>query len=644
MNNLFKKLKRRNKVVLFSYLIIVISYLLSYAFFLKNIVSLNGIETKIRIVILVIFGLYFLIYLLLDLINIINKKYILHILLSFLTFIFIIIFCFSSFFLNYFYDKINAFREKDKTIYTSYLINLKDSTFNSESTIGMINDQNDDEGYILAKKLIIKENLDNKVTEYDDYLVMLNDLYNKKIDAIFVQSNYLSLYDSDFPNINDETKQIKKYQEELANKDKLIISTKDFSEPISILLMGVDSETDGLNANEAFNGDTLMLITFNPDTMNVTMFSMPRDIVVPISCRGGKYARINSSAGSGTSCVIKTVEDLTDIDIDYYAKINFKGVVDLVDALGGVEVNVEKPDFKSNQGIDCKGMVCEQNSDRDFGSKIVYINTGLQTLNGEQSLAYSRNRHQYLEGDIARNRHQQEVVTALVSKVSTLNNYKDFENILDVVSKNISTNMTTNQILSGYQVIKNMLSNSANGEEFINIDKTYLEYYNLNVYFTQDSAIAQTLGYYADSLEAITKLMKINLNIEKAEDIKTFSFSVNEDYEVTPAGKNLKTKKTTTLLESLIGKTKAEAESYCKNNSLKCTYSYVNNGDDYFNNKYQKGYVGNQSLRASSLIQNISSLTIYINDENPIEENTNNDQKKDDNSNEDIISNIPGIN
>ena len=91
---------------------------------------------------------------------------------------------------------------------------------------------------------------------------------------------------------------------------------------------------------------------------------------------------------------------------------------------------------------------------------MIYIDTGIQTLNGEQALAYARNRHQYALSDIARNQHQQQIIEAMAQKLKSLNTINDFEKILDTVSNNIETNMLPEQILSFYNVGKDMLINS----------------------------------------------------------------------------------------------------------------------------------------------------------------------------------------
>ena len=226
--------------------------------------------------------------------------------------------------------------------------------------------------------------------------------------------------------------------------DTAILNTsksKRLTEPFTVLVMGVDSTIDGLNKNQAFNGDTLILVTFNPDTLTATMFSIPRDMYVPIACNNNRYAKINSSAAYGSSCVIRTVQKLTGIDIDYYVKINFRGVVDLVNALGGVTVNVEEPDFDYDSAH--HNMVCEQNSNRSYGKNdLVCMNIGQQTLNGEQALAYARCRHLYAVSDIARNQHQQDIIEALAIKVRSLKTLDEFQTVIDTVSRNIETNMT----------------------------------------------------------------------------------------------------------------------------------------------------------------------------------------------------------
>jgi len=172
--------------------------------------------------------------------------------------------------------------------------------------------------------------------------------------------------------------------------------------------------------------------------------------------------------------------------------------------------------------------MCEQDSMRRFGEHLVCIEPGNNVhLNGEQALAYARCRHLYRLSDIARNKHQQAIIEAIAKKIMKVSNFSDFEKLLDTISNNIATNMQTSQILSFYQTIKNMILNGLKGEEFLSIQKTYLEYYNLNIWLPNAQMYTSALGYYPGSLNAISKAMKENLGILPTEEIKTFTYNFN---------------------------------------------------------------------------------------------------------------------
>lgn len=597
MKVLFRKLKRTNKFALSCFLVTFVSYIIGLVLFSKSLLALSGIETLLRILGIGFFAIWIFVYLITALVKLIKRRYKLFIPFTIFTLLFSVAFFIGSYYINFFYDKVGGLSESNTITYTSNLINFKDNEFNSKSVIGMISDEDDIEGNILAKKIIKKHSLKNKIKKYDDYQEMLHDFYNKEIEAIFVSANYATLFGSDenYGTIGNDTKVIYELSEERKNEDLSIVSDKKLTEPFTVLVMGVDSDVDGLNANAAFNGDTLILMTFNPNTLTASMFSIPRDTYVPIACRNNAYSKINSSAAYGTNCVIDTIEQLTDIGIDYYVKVNFKAVVDLVNAVGGVELEIEEPDFVWNHGVNCGGKVCEATSNRS-SDQMVYIEPGWQKLNGEQALGYARCRHLYIESDLARNRHQQELITALAGKAMTIRDFNDFENILDAVSKNIATNMSTKQILSSYEILKSMLEKSLNGEEMINIKKTYLEVYSLPV--NTGYTITSALGYYNSSLEEIVKMMKVNLELEEEEAIKTFNYSVNEDYSSKIYGKGKTGGGKLATLPNFVGKNVSEVQTWGSNNGI----SIIIKGNG--------SIVETQNKASGMLVKNISSLTI----------------------------------
>ncbi|MBS5805801.1 MAG: LCP family protein [Firmicutes bacterium] len=641
MNRVIRKLKKSNLVIRIIYYLVTICYLVSSILFIKSLLNLTGIETGIRIIAIIFFIIYFLLYVFINFLNLLRRKYKGLIISTIFSLLFILIFFIGSYYINYVYSNINNMQESEKITYNIYLITLKDTEFSSESKIGVISDKIDKDNNELSTKLYKKKNLKNEIVEYNDYIKMLDDLYNNVIDGAIVPGNYDTLFRNEegFENIVYDTKVIYEYSEQKKNEDLNIVSDKDFSEPLTFLFLGVDSEGDGLNANAAFNGDTLMLMSFNPKTLSSVLLSIPRDTYVPIACNNNRYAKINSSAAYGTGCVISTINKFLDINIDYYVKINFKGVVDLVEAVGGVEVDVEAPTYMANA---YGGKVCEQNSDRQWGDKLVCINPGLQVLNGEQALAYARCRHMYIGSDLDRVRHQQQVVEALANKVLHFNSIKEFQDILNAVSKNIATNMDTDTILSGYNVAKNVLGNKLSGKDSLNIQKASLETYSLNVYVPSQGRKTSAQGYYESSLEDIKKAFNIVLGKETEEPIKTFSFSVNETYEIYRPGKGKRTGQSGALLPSFVGKSISEAQSFCNSNNINLEIKYVDSGSEHYNDQVAVGLIGDQSVHKDVLLSTVSNLTVYVvNSKNTnSNQNTNttkNTENKNDNSKSDAI-------
>ncbi len=642
MKILWKKIKRSNKIALTIYLITTILFIISYIFFIKSLLYLVGIETIIRVILLLLLFIWFLVYFLFGLSTLLVKHFKKFIVLTIINVLLGSLMIFASIIINTFYSKIDMLSSQEYTLYTTNLIALTETELTTSSKIGMINNKQDIEGYILANTLKNKENLEQDVIYYDDYYSMLDALYNKEVAAIFVSSNYEVLFSGEeaYANIASDTKVLYKYSEKM--KTKTITNTnKKLTEPFTMLLMGVDSEIDGMNANAAFNGDTLMLITFNPKTLAATIFSIPRDTYVPIACNNNRYNKINSAAAYGTECVINTIQNMVNVPIDYYAKINFNGAIDLVNALDGIDVEVEAPNYSYYISKYGEGVLCESDALRDM-TNLVCMNTGMQHLNGEQALAYARNRHGFLESDLARNRHQQQIIEAMAKKMLQKTSFADFEKILDAIGKNISTNLTTNQLLSFYQTLKDMLIKGLKGNDFITIQKTYLEVYSLPIVIGGMNVSA--LGYYEDSLAAITEAMNVNLELKEEEMIKTFSYDYNEQYTMAVIGKGITSGSKLTTVPNFIGNTVSFAEEWGQANGVTINKEFTACGTG------TPGLISNQNVSAGTLAKSITNLTIYISESCPTANNENDNQPSDNTSNSteenepsDITDIIPGL-
>ena len=487
---------------------------------------------------------------------------------------------------------------KDKILYTTDMILLNDKEFSNtdDFKVGILNNETDVEGNILPKEYIKYEKLKVNVTEYDSNFELLEKLYNGELDAIFITSNYVIKFEGydAYKNIENEVKVQFTYSKEMKNQD-YIENPGTVDKPFTVLIMGVDSTSDVLNANQAFNGDTLMLMSFNPNTLNATVFSIPRDTYVPIACLKGESSKINSSAAYGSTCVINTIENLVDIKIDYYVKINFKGVVDLVNALDGIDITVpDKIDF------------CEQNSKRSKKPEdLQCIKSGFQHMNGEQALAFARHRHTLPAGDFQRVQHQQLVVEAIANSAKNLKNVDAFFKVLDSISANIDTNMSTNQMMNLYNVGKSMIF-SGNSGSMINIQKTYLTGYDLTMYVNNLRSSVYTFQYYEQSLEEIKHALKVTLELEKNEPVKTFNFSVNDTYEVPVIGKKYYTVKRQESIPNFKNKSIEYAKSWCEARGIE-VFVNVTTSEDYTN-----GTIINQSVRNGVLTTNVQTITFDV--------------------------------
>lgn len=604
MKVLLRKLSKTKLSVRLIYIFTFLVFLFSYVYLFKSLLLLNNIETKIRIIVLCVLGIFLIIYTFFDLLLLLTKKNKTVIVTSFLIVIVSAISIIGSLAINKAYTLLSSLN-KETILYTTNLISLNNQEFVNDASykVGIINNETDVEGNILAYELIDNEDLKVTVEKYDTYFEMLEKLYDGSLNGIFITNNYEVMYEGyeAYQNIGTDVKVVFEYSKEMENQDT-IQNSASVSEPFTVLIMGVDSKKDGLKANASFNGDTLMLISFNPHTLSSTVFSIPRDTYVPIAClKNNDSSKINSSAAYGTKCVIDTVQNLTDIKIDYYVKINFKGVVDLVDALGGVDVTVP-------EGID----FCEQNSDRSHKAKdLQCIKSGFQRMNGEQALAFARHRKTLPAGDFQRVQHQQLVVEGIANSAKNLKNINDFYSILDAITKNIDTNMTTNEMMNLYNVGKQVVFGGNNGS-MINIQKTYLTGYDLTMYVNNLRHNVYTFQYYEQSLEEIKDALKITLEQKDPVLTKTFNFSVNEPYEVPVIGKKYYTVQRNEVIPSFTGKTSAYVKSWCESRNITVYETFITEGMAGYNSELASGTVIGQSVQKGKLVKNTNSITINV--------------------------------
>ncbi|HEL9633704.1 TPA: LCP family protein [Streptococcus suis] len=258
--------------------------------------------------------------------------------------------------------------------------------------------------------------------------------------------------------LNFSTDAISKTFRQLGGEEE--ITPIDATEPLTILLMGVDMDqaTRG-GVWEEGRSDSMILVTVNPKTKETTMMSLTRDIMVEIAEANGESTgtveKLNHSYSYGQApMAIATIEKMMDINIDRYIEINMDGLVELVDAVGGIEVN------------NTLGFPISISEYEPAYTSIVP--TGKRLVNGDQALVYARMRYDDPEGDIGRQRRQREVITAIVKKLLQLDGFTQYKKILTAISNNMRTDIeistaTIPELLGYKDSIKNLHSYQLRG-------------------------------------------------------------------------------------------------------------------------------------------------------------------------------------
>lgn len=203
-------------------------------------------------------------------------------------------------------------------------------------------------------------------------------------------------------------------------------------EPFSVLLLGVDQRE-----NDKGRSDTMIVVTVNARKQSVEMVSVPRDTRVTIAGRN-KEDKINHAfAFGGPETSIKTVEEFLDIPIDYYVSVNMEGFKDMVDAVGGIDVN----------------------NNLNFSYDGHSFKKGNITLNGEEALAYVRMRKEDPQGDFGRQERQRQAIEGVAKKAISFSSLTRFEEIFEALGNNVKTNMTLSNIMDIQKHYKSSSSN-----------------------------------------------------------------------------------------------------------------------------------------------------------------------------------------
>lgn len=243
-------------------------------------------------------------------------------------------------------------------------------------------------------------------------------LLDGKVQAVIYNEAYTAMIEETIEDYSSKVKVLYQYGIETEIEKEEV----DISNAFNVYISGIDV-AGSISKNS--RSDVNIIMTVNPDTKQILLTSTPRDFYVPIpGISGGQKDKLTHAGIYGVDASMRTLEELYGIDISYYARVNFTSLVTIVDALGGVDVE----------------------SEHSFSAGGYDFTEGMNHLNGEQALAFSRERKSFSGGDRQRGKNQEAVIEAILHKAMSPAILKNANQIIASVSDCVETNMTRNEM------------------------------------------------------------------------------------------------------------------------------------------------------------------------------------------------------
>lgn len=285
-----------------------------------------------------------------------------------------------------------------------------------------------------------------EVTECDSVQDQAQALINGQVDAIIYNEAYTELMEGSVDDFTHNTKII--YEMSIETKLDLGIGTDSSltNEPFTVYISGIDTYGE---VTETSRSDVNIIAVVNPKTHQILLITTPRDSYVPLygpssqipEYSQGSMDKLTHAGVYGIETSMETLGKLYDTDINYYVRLNFTSLIDIVDILGGIDVDSE---FAFTTG--------------DESGAVVEVHEGTNHFDGKQALAFSRERHALEDGDNQRGKNQQAVITAMLKKVISPTMLLRASTLMNQVSKDVEMNVTQSQLNA---LIRNQLRTNA---------------------------------------------------------------------------------------------------------------------------------------------------------------------------------------
>lgn len=438
-----KKKKKKNKRPISKFMTIFM--IVSLALLIFQIIKLNLLPAKLIILVSLVMVILCLIILLI--LHFKAKKFLPRLLAGFIA----LCMCVGLAYGNYFiyktdntFDVVTSLADSKAT--TTSIVVLKSSSIKKESNlkgkkIGTILDMDKKPTKRMLDDLN-KDNIKYTTKDYSNLDELMEAFYSNKVDAICLNEKYRDIlhetqayftFQTDTRIVHQNIHYTKVEKNDNPNDPVNDISKDAFT----VLVSGNDSYGTLQDSNT--RSDANLLLTVNPKTGTILMTSIPRDYYVKLvcpdddselACPEGSYDKLTHSGLMGIKSTEKTIEKALGIKINYNVRINFSSVVNLVDALDGIDL-----DIKKGEEVD-----------------IFYVNSqpglsvGKHHVDGETALAFARERHAYLDGDNQRVRNQQKVFKAIFNRIVSPKMITNYGKFMDALAVAFDTNLSGDEI------------------------------------------------------------------------------------------------------------------------------------------------------------------------------------------------------
>ena len=477
-------------------------------------------------------------------------------------------------------------------VFVCYDANNKFSTLSelANKKVGMLTETSNGLTYI-ATDILKEQKVDYATVNYSSNTALLQGLVTGEVDAVVITTAYREIYskerdeNSPFADYLENFIDFYSFEKELevdTNKNKKNLNT----DPFNVLLIGYSRTEIGSSIGLA---DSIILVTINPQTYTVSMMSIARDSFVPIACYGGEYDKINSGRSTSRACFIETVENFVGMDIDYYMELDYLGLVQIVNTIGGVVID----------------------NPVDFELDGISVPAGRYLADGQQALQFCRERHHMPNGDFDRQQHQKEVIIAIAKKFIESGSVSLALEAMENASDWMSTDLTLNQLTTVFNLLLNT-KNYTSMDTFDLVDFQTLRitgnggimYYSYSMHLPLWVYLVYQ-GSYDESMKHIQDVMG---NYPSYDQEYSFNISMQNQYvrppfysETYPEEYMFTPDPMPAYWPSLSGMNLAEAYEWANANGVTLTVDNILPNDPNYDAEYE-GLICDQSVRYGSLV------------------------------------------